>query len=398
MSTTAAGASIRPFRLEVTDAAIEDLHARIERARWPDEINDAHWTYGVRRDYLRALVEHWRGSFDWRAAQVQINALPQFMTGIDGLDLHFLHCRSPHAGATPLIITHGWPGSIVEFLDLIPRLTHPEQFGGSVEDAFHVVAPSLQGFGASPPATSPGLSPAVIARRHAVLMERLGYDCYLAQGGDWGSLVAHHLAALDRAHCRGLHLNLVVPTPPRDVPDPSVLVREHEKAWLAKTAQHVQQGTGYFHIQRTRSQTLAYALVDSPIGWCAWVTEKFHGWTDCERDGVRDPRHAVSWDRMLTNISLYWYTGTIASSIRLYQEHALAESRAAERPGKVEVPTGVAVYPAEIFRCPRAWAEDRYPIVHWYEAPRGGHFAAMEQPELFAADLRAFRRKLDTPG
>lgn len=382
---------LRPFRFAISDQSIADLNARIDLTRWPDEVNDGSWGYGVSMDYLRELTDHWRRRFDWRATESRLNSLPQFLTCIDGLDLHFVHARSAHPTATPLLITHGWPGSIAEFLELVPRLTEPERFGGSAADAFHVVAPSLQGYGASPAAGATGMSPLVIARRHAALMARLGYSRYVAQGGDWGSLIAHHTAAVDPEHCSGLHLNLVVPAPPKDLADPMSLVQEHEKIWLAQTARHVEQGTGYFHIQRTRSQTLAYALTDSPVGWCAWVTEKFHGWCDCERDGRRDPRNAVSWDAMLGNISLYWYTGTIASSIRLYREQALAEERGEGRPGRVAAPTAIAVYPAEIFRCPRAWAERRYPIVHWYEAPRGGHFAAMEQPELFAEDLRKFR-------
>ena len=386
--------AIRPFRLTVDESAIVDLNRRLDATRWPGQIDNADWTYGVELDYLKRLVGHWRQQFDWRAAEARINAFPQFMTAIDSLDLHFLHCRSPHAHALPLLITHGWPGSIVEFLELIPRLTHPENFGHDARHAFHVVAPSLQGYGSSPAARSGGMSPLTIAKRHVALMARLGYTRYLAQGGDWGSLVAHHTASLDAAHCIGLHLNLLVPTPPADLPDPMALVAPNERAWLAGTQRHVDQGTGYFQIQRTRSQTLSYGLSDSPTGWCAWVTEKFQGWSDCERNGVRDPRNAVSWDTMLTNISYYWYTDSIASAIRLYQEHALGEARGTEKFVKVTVPTGVAVYPAEIFRCPRAWAERRYPIVHWYEAPRGGHFAAMEQPELFAADLCEFAATL----
>ena len=390
--------SIRPFRFAVSDAAIADLHARIDRTRWPDEVNDPHWGYGVSLRYLRELTHYWRNKFDWRAGEARINILPQFLTAIDGLDLHFVHARAAHPDATPLLITHGWPGSIVEFLELIPRLTDPERFGGSAEDAFHVVAPSLQGYGGSPPATVPNMSPRAIARRHALLMARLGYTSYMAQGGDWGSLVAYHTAVLDPRCCRGLHLNLVLPVPPKELAEPMTLVQEHEKSWLAAVARHNEQGTGYFHIQGTRCQTLSYALNDSAVGWCAWVTEKFHSWTDCERDGIRDPRNAVSWDDMLTNISLYWFTGTIGSSIRLYKENALADARGDERPGRVKVPTGVAVYPGEIFRCPRAWAEHRFPLVHWYEAPRGGHFAALEQPDLFAADLVQFHRRISERG
>ena len=238
------------------------------------------------------------------------------------------------------------------------------------------------------------MSPKAIAQRHVLLMERLGYSSYLAQGGDWGSLIANHTAKIDPQHCQGLHLNLLMPVAPKDVANPLELVEEHEKSWLGAVDKHVTDGTGYFQIQRTKPQTLSYALTDSPVGWCAWVTEKFHGWTDCERGGIRDPRNAVSWDDMLTNISLYWFTETIASSMRLYKEQALAEALRHERVGRVQVRTGVAVYPGEIFRSPKAWAERRYPLVHWYEAPRGGHFAAMEQPELFAADLRQFRRSL----
>jgi len=385
---------VKPYRLSVPASEIADLHARLDRTRWPDEVNDDAWTYGVSLDYLRSLVRYWRTQFDWPVAEARLNALPQFIMPINDLDLHFVHCRSPHANAMPLLITHGWPGSIVEFMKVIPRLTEPEKFGGRIEDAYHVVAPSLQGYGSSPPAQESGMSPARIAHRHAALMQCLGYSKYIAQGGDWGSLVSHETAVADPEHCVGLHLNLLVAVPPRDLTDPFEVIKDHEKSWLARSAEHVQQGSGYYHIQRTRCQTLSYALTDSPVGWCAWVTEKFHNWTDCEREGVRDPRNAVSWDDMLTNISLYWYTGTIASSIRLYKEQALAEELRTERSGRVKIPTGVAVYPGEIFRSPKAWAETRYPIVHWYEAPRGGHFAALEQPEIFAADLWQFRGAL----
>lgn len=390
--------AIRPFQFAVSDADIADLHSRLDRTRWPDEVNDPEWGYGVSKDYLRQLTGYWRNEFDWRAAERRLNALPQYLTAIDGLDVHFVHCRAKHPDARVLLIVHGWPGSIVEFLELIPKLTDPERFGGTAADAFHVVAPSLQGYGGSPPAATEGMSPLAIAKRHAKLMARLGYERYLSQGGDWGSLIAHHTAVIDAEHCVGLHLNLLLPVPPKGVADPMTLVQEHEKAWLSAVQRHVEHGTGYFQIQRTRSQTLAYALTDSPAGWCAWVTEKFHGWSDCERDGTRDPRNAVSWDAMLTDISLYWYTDTIASSIRLYQEQALAEEHSGEKPGRVTVPTGIAVYPGEIFRCPRAWAESRFPVVHWYEAPRGGHFAALEQPELFATDLRRFNAVLRGAG
>ncbi len=390
--------SIRPFRFDVSDQAIADLHERIDRARWPDEVNDEQSGYGLRLDTLRELVRHWRSGFDWRAAEARINAFPQFLLELDGLDLHFIHARSPHAQATPLLITHGWPGSIVEFLELIPRLTQPEKFGGKAEDAFHLVAPSLQGYGGSPPARAPGMSPRLIAQRHVRLMAVLGYERYLVQGGDWGSLVTQLTAALDPAHCLGAHFNLLTPSPPPGVAEPMSLVQKHELAYLASAKHYAEEGSGYYHQQRTRPQTLAYALTDSPVGWCAWVAEKFEAWSDCERDGRRELRNAISWDALLTNISLFWFTGTIASSLRLYREQTLSDgSSTAPKLGRLQVPVGVACYPGEIFRSPRAWAEARYSIVHWYEAPHGGHFAAMEQPQIFAEDLWNFRRRLAQP-
>jgi microsomal epoxide hydrolase len=234
------------------------------------------------------------------------------------------------------------------------------------------------------------------AARHATLMAALGYDHYIAQGGDWGSIVAHHLAALDPTHCIGLHLNMLFPMPPAGDANPMAVVQPHEQRYLANTQAYREQGAGYFHQQRTKPQTLAYGLADSPAGWCAWITEKFHEWTDCQGDGGREIRNAVSWDALLGNISLYWFTNTIASSSRYYKEYGLAERAGASLPGPITVPTGVAVYPFDLCGCPRAWAETLLPLVHWFEAPRGGHFAAMEQPEMFAADLRSFKAALAT--
>lgn len=384
---------IKPFKFAISESRISDLQSRLDQTRWPDEVNDDQWAYGVRMSYLRELIGYWRHQFDWRAMEARLNALPQYQVELDGLNLHFIHARSPHPDAMPLIITHGWPGSIVEFLELIPRLTNPERFGGSPDDAFHVVAPSLQGYGGSAPAQAEGMTPTKIAQRHTRLMTCLGYERYVAQGGDWGSLITHLTAASDPEHCIGMHLNLVTPTPPTDIDNPMTLVKEHEKVWLEKSQNYVNDGMGYFHIQRTRPQTLAYALNDSPVGWCAWVTEKFHAWTDCEREGHRDMRHAVSWDTLLTNVSLYWLTDTIASSIRLYREQAQAENSSAS--DAVSTPTGVAIYPGEILRSPRGWVERRYPLVHWHEATQGGHFAAMEQPQSFAEDLWLFRRHFE---
>ncbi len=384
-----------PFTCHVPDAAIADLQARLENTRWPDDLSDGDWGYGVPVPYLRDLVSYWRQTFDWRAAEARINALPQFLMNIDDLKTHFLHVRSPHAGATPLLITHGWPGSIVEFLGLIPRLVEPEKFGGRVEDAYHVVAPSLVGYGFSEAAHTPGMSPRKVARRHAALMAALGYDRYIAQGGDWGSIVSTHTALVDAAHCVGLHLNMVVPVPPKDVADPMALVAPEEIMYLAHAENYRTDGFGYFAQQSTKPQTLGYGLTDSPAGWCAWVAEKFYTWTDCTgADGTRDIRNAVSWDDLLTNISLYWFTNTITSASRLYREHALAEKRGDEKITSPTVKTGVAAFPHDIMTSPRKWAEQFFPIVQWDAQPAGGHFAAMENPQALAESLWRFKHSI----
>jgi pimeloyl-ACP methyl ester carboxylesterase len=390
MDHTHAGAAPRPFTHTVPKGDITDLYRRLHATRWPDEVNDGAWGWGVPVADMRALCVYWQEKFDWRAAEARLFAHPHFLIDLDGLDLHFIHARSPHENATPLIMTHGWPGSVFEFLSVIPRLTEPEKFGGNAADAFHVVAPSLQGYGFSPAAKEPGMSQKRVAQRHARLMAALGYGRYIAQGGDWGSLVAQHTANLDPAHCIGLHINMVQPIPPADVADPMTLVQPHEMRYLANAQNYRDTGSGYFHQQRSKPQTLAYGLTDSPAGWCAWVAEKFHAWTDCQGD----IRNAVSWDDLLANISFYWFTGTIASSSRFYREFHLAQARGDEPLFPVTVPTGIAQYPFDILGSPRAWAERAYPVMHWYEAPRGGHFAALEQPDLFARDLWAFNEKI----
>jgi epoxide hydrolase len=382
------------FHLAINDDAIAGLHGRLDNSRWPDQVNDERWSYGMELNYLRELVRYWRNDFDWRKAEACINGFDQFLLNIDGLDIHFIHQRSPHQNATPLLMTHGWPGSIVEFLEVIPMLTEPERFGGRSEDAFHVICPSLPGYGCSPAANTSGMHPGLIAQRQTKLMQTLGYERYLAQGGDWGSPITQLTAISDPQHCRAIHLNLATAVPPKEVADPMALVKEHERPWLESNVRHQKQGTGYYSIQTTRPQTLAYALTDSPVGLCAWIAEKFYYWSDCERDGNRDIRNAISWDALLTNISLYWYTNTIAASIRLYRERSIVlDSGAVTTPLVVPVPVGITVYPGEIFKTPHAWAEHQFNLIHWHEAAIGGHFAAMEQPALFAADLRVFKQR-----
>lgn len=391
--------SPRPFRLVIDEREIASLRERLGHARWPDEVNDEHWSYGTRSDYLRELTAYWRDRFDWRGAESSINEFDQFLVDIDGLDLHFIHQRSSHTHATPLLLTHGWPGSIVEFLEVIPRLTQPERFGGDAADACHVVCPSLPGYGCSAAARAPGMNPLAIAQRHAKLMAGLRYTRYVAQGGDWGSPITRLLAGIDREHCRAVHLNILPGTPPADLADPMSVLNEREREWIAANQAMNRDGMGYLHIQSTRPQTLAYALHDSPIGLCAWITEKFHFWSDCERDGRRDIRNAISWDRLLTNISLYWFSGTIGSSIRLYREFAAAlASKEISISSMLETPVGIAVYPGEIFKTPRPWAQRKHRIIHWFEASCGGHFGAMEQPQIFSEDLWRFHRTLREGG
>lgn len=376
----------QPFQISISDEDIADLHRRIDNTRWPDQLNDDNWSYGTDINYLKELVAYWRNDFDWRAAEARLNSFDHFLWG-DDKNLHFIHQRSSHENATPLIITHGWPGSIVEFLDIIEPLTQPEKFGGKPEDAFHVVCPSLPGYGWSTASDQPGMNTEAIAKGQIKLMAELGYDSYLAQGGDWGAMVTRHIGKLDPTHCRGIHLNMVVAFPPKGVEDPMAGVTEAEMAALGDSGEFTKDGMGYFKIQSTRPQTLGYGLADSPVGLCGWLTEKFRSWTDC--DG--EIRNAISWDTLLTNISLYWFTNTICSSTRLYFE----DSNMAEVNEPLDVPTGAAIYPKELVRLPKTWIEASYDIVHFQTMEKGGHFAAMEQPTTFVADLRAFRKTIE---
>jgi len=301
---------------------------------------------------------------------------------IDDQRIHFIHARSSHEGALPLILMHGWPGSVVEFLDVIEPLTEPTKHGGRAEDAFHVVAPSLPGYGFSEATRTTGYDCQRIAENFAVLMARLGYDDYGAEGGDWGAIIGNCLAIHDAAHVRGYHTTMPLAFPPADGPGE---LSELEQADLAFMQAFDAEGTGYQKIQGTKPQSLGYGLTDSPAGLCGWITEKFHGWTDC--DGVVE--NAVSKDRLLTNIMIYWISGNITPSTRLYYE-TFKSGRVGILGNRVEVPTGVARFPKEIMRFPRKWVENHYNVTHWTQMPRGGHFAALEQPELFVTDVRAF--------
>ncbi len=375
--------SIDPFHIALGDAVLEDLRARLERTRFPDQIDGTGWEYGIPIDYLRELVEYWHGTYDWRAQEARLNSFSQFTTQIDGQTIHFVHARSAHPDAVPLLLTHGWPGSIVEFLDVIPRLTDPESFGGDAADAFHVVAPSLPGYGFSEPPRTPGWVELRISNAFITLMSRLGYTRYVAQGGDWGAQVTTRVGALDPEHCVAIHVNMALGAPP----DSASPLTEEEQSDLAATRRFVKEESGYANEQGTKPQTVGVALNDSPAGLLAWIVEKFRTWSDC--DG--HPENCFTREQMLTNVMLYWATQTSASSARLYWESRHSGSSAPPLPF-VHVPTGVARYPKEILRWPRSWVERQYNVVHWAVLARGGHFAAIEQPDLFVEDLRSFVR------
>jgi epoxide hydrolase len=372
--------AFEPFDVHVDAAVLDDLRHRLGHTRLPDQIEGTGWEYGTPAAYVRELVDYWRDEYDWRAQEARLNELDHFRTRIDGQSIHFVHARSPRDDALPLLLLHGWPGSIVEFLDVIPRLVDPERHGGDAAHAFHVVAPSLPGYGFSEATRTRGWTPSRIAAAFSELMSRLGYARYGAQGGDWGAQIATRIGALDSDHCVGIHLNM----PLGERPGEDVPLSEEDQADLAAMAAFTRGESAYAQLQSTKPQTLGVALNDSPAGLLAWIVEKFRTWSDC--DG--DPENAFTRDQLLTNVMLYWVSETITSSARLYAEF----QRSREAPEYVAVPTGVARYPQEIIRFPRVWVERRYNVTHWAVMPRGGHFAAMEQPDLFVDDVRAFFR------
>lgn len=386
--TPVAADAIRPFTIAVADSVLADLDERLARTRLPDDGPGAPWEYGTDRAYLEGLLTYWRDDFDWRAQERALNQLEHFTTTIDGVDVHFIHARSPNPGAMPLLLTHGWPGSFVEFMGLVGPLTDPAAYGGDPADAFHLVIPSLPGFGFSGKPTEPGWNPERMADLLAALMARLGYDRYGAQGGDWGAIISRSLAGNYPEHVIGLHSNFMTGGAPAGVADPNEGVPEVELELRAERTAAFAEGRAYQDIQGTKPQTLGYGLNDSPAGLAAWIVEKFHGWTD--NDG--NPESAIARDQILTNVTLYWVTQSITSSTRIYYESRHAP---ATRPVRyVDVPTAVAVFPKEIYFVPRRWAESRYNVVRWTMMPRGGHFAALEEPELLVEDVRAFFRDL----
>jgi pimeloyl-ACP methyl ester carboxylesterase len=364
------------FTLEVPQRELDDLRERLARTRWPERETVGDWSQGIPLAYVHDLCGYWAEAYDWRRAEAALNGVGQFRTEIDGLGIHFLHARSPHAGALPLLLTHGWPGSVVEFLKVIGPLVDPPD----PPDAFHVVCPSLPGYGFSDKPTAAGWGVERIADAWSELMRRLGYERYGAQGGDWGAAVTMRLGVVDPERLAGIHLNMAIlgPTAIEAAGEPTA----HERAALDAIAAFRATGTGYSKQQSTRPQTLGYGLVDSPAAQCAWIVEKLWAWTDC--DG--DPANVLTRDEMLDNVMLHWLPATGASSARLYWESFGARP---EEP--VEVPAGFSVFPKELFPVSRRWLEYRLrDLRHYNVLDRGGHFAAFEQPALFVDELRTF--------
>jgi epoxide hydrolase len=368
---------ITPFRIAVSDDVLDDLRQRLARTRWPERECVDDWSQGIPLDYTRELAAYWADEYDWRSREALLNRFNQFTTDIHGLDIHFIHQRSPHDGAFPLIITHGWPGSIVEFHKVIEPLTNPTAHGGRADDAFHVVCPSLPGYGFSGKPTETGWGVGKVAEAWETLMTRLGYDRYGAQGGDWGGAVTTAIGRNGR-NCAAIHVNFALGFPPAGLENPT----PEEQAAL-KALQHYQRwDSGYSKQQSTRPQTVGYGLVDSPVGQLAWIVEKFWSWMDC--DG--HPENVLTKDELLDNVMMYWVTASAASSARMYWESFNVWTGEL----RVDVPTGIAAFPKEVIRAPRSWCEPNYNITHWTQMPRGGHFAAFEQPELFVEDVRKF--------
>ena len=378
---------IEPFKIQVSEAELTDLRERLARTRFPDEVPDSGWEYGTNLAYLKELVEYWRTKYDWRKHEAELNRFAQFKVNIDGLDIHYIHEPGRGPNPKPLLLSHGWPGSVAEFTQIVPLLTDPAAHGADPAKSFTVIAPSLPGYGFSGHPRTRAMNIQAIAEIfHKLMTEVLGFKRYCAQGGDWGSAITSRIGEIHADSVYGIHVNLVfVGGHTRS----SGEMNDEEKVFLADMDHFRREETGYQQIQGTKPQTLAYGLNDSPAGLAAWITEKFRTWTDCGGELER----RVSKDQLLTNIMIYWITQTINSSTRLYYESRHHPWRL--KPGtRIETPTAIAMFPGELVRPPRHWAERIYNLKRWTEMPKGGHFAAMEEPELLAADVRTYFRDL----
>jgi len=372
---------VKPFTVNIPDSELQALRQRLRQTRWPDRETVRGWEQGVPLDYARELVSYWAEDYDWRRFEALLNGWPQFTTEIDGIDIHFIHRRSPEAGALPLLLSHGWPSSVAEFSKVIDMLADPVSHGGQAHDAFHVVVPSLPGYGFSGKPSSSGTSVEKIGRMWGQLMARLGYQRYVAQGGDWGSMITQCMGQSETAHCAGIHVTM-----PIVAPDPDTMgdLTDFEQGALDAMSYYSKSDSGYSKQQSTRPQTLGYALADSPAGQMAWIVEKYHSWMDCERDGIRHPEHVLGKDELLDTVTLYWLSNSAASSARLYWE-----SFGTPNLEPIDMPVGCSIFPGEIFRSSRRWAEKRFSqLIHWNQLERGGHFAAQEVPDVFVKELR----------
>src|SRR5262245_10204941 len=386
-ATPSTNDTIRPFRIAVPDALLDDLDDRLARTRWPAALPTDAWTHGVPLAYVDSLVRYWRTEYDWRAQEARLNAVPQFVTTIDDQPIHFLHLRSPEPGALPLLLTHGWPGSVAEFLDVIGPLSDPRSHGGDPADAFDLVIPALPGFGFSSPLRTIGWEASRTARAWAELMRRLGYERYGAQGGDLGALVSPELGHADPDHVVGVHVNAAsVGFIPWGEVDKSELesLSERERARLGRARAFQTDGNGYFQVQATRPDTIAYSLTDSPVGQLAWAVDRMAAWVDGPIE------EALSSDEILTNVMLYWVTETAGSAARFYYELMHAQPDWGRAPSRT--PVGVAAFATDV--AIRRYGEPGNSIVHWTDFDRGGHFAAMEAPDLFVGDVRSFFRAM----
>ncbi|MGV6876509.1 epoxide hydrolase family protein [Pseudochelatococcus sp. B33] len=385
--------TIRPFRADIPQAEIDALRRRVAATRWPDRETVADRSQGAQSAKLRELVDYWGTGYDWRKAEAKLNAFPQFVTEIDGLDIHFIHVRSRHANALPLIMTHGWPGSVFELLKVIGPLTDPAAHGGNADDAFHLVVPSMPGYGFSGRPAETGWGPDRIGRAWHELMRRLGYTRYVSQGGDWGSVISDVMARQGHKGLLGIHVNMPATVPPEIAkallagePAPAGLSAEEKAAYGQMDALY-RKGGGYALMMVTRPQTIGYALNDSPVGLAAWFYDKFADWTY----SGGDPERSLTKDEMLDDISLYWFTGTATSGARLYWENNANNFNAVD----VAIPAAISVFPGEIYQAPRSWAERAYHnLIYFNKVDKGGHFAAWEEPELFSAEIRAAFRSL----
>jgi pimeloyl-ACP methyl ester carboxylesterase len=379
---------VEPFRIQVSDEALADLRARLARTRFPDEIADSGWTYGTDLAYAKELVAYWRDRYDWRRHEAALNTLPQFRARVGDLGIHFVHVKGKGTKPFPLVVTHGWPGSVAEFTKIVGPLADPAAHGGDAADAFDVVCPSMPGYGFSDHARTPGMDAERIAALWADLMRGLGYARFGAQGGDWGSMVTTYLGANHADAVAGIHLNMVIAFPP-DPANPLDGLTQDEVVDMMPMQHFLQEETGYQRIQGTKPQTLGYGLNDSPAGLAAWIVEKFRAWSDCDGDVEK----RFTKDELLTNVMLYWVPETATSSARLYYE-MLHAGKFPPQNFHVSVPTGCAIFPKEILKPPRKWVERLYDVRRWTRFPSGGHFAAMEEPGALVDDIRAFFRPL----